>query len=109
MLNPDSVRAFPPLVKPQATKNMVFLTALSNYTLQQAVKAVEAAKARAEAAGAQVEAMGDDDEQFLLVPPDDYDDLFAEYIDFDAIADDIAERQANAQTWYDMEDDDDYY
>lgn len=72
------------------------------------MKAVEAAKARAEAAGVQVGAMGDDDEQFLLLPPGDYDDLFAEYIDFDAIADDFAERQANAHTWDDMEDDD-YY
>lgn len=84
----------------RADKNVIFLQALGNYTFQQTVKAEEAARA-------QMQAMEQDEynEQFLLLPPDDYDDLLAEYIDFDALADDLAERQAKAYTSCDMDDD----
>jgi len=105
MLNPhsDGARFFPPLERHRADKNVIFLQALGNYTFQQALKAEEAAQA-------QRLAMEQDEynEQFLLAPPDDYDDLLAQYINFDAIADDLAERQAKAYTLCDM-DDDGYY
>lgn len=108
MLNPDSVRSFTPLGSHRAAKNTLFLTALANYTLQQIAKAEEAARSRAEAARALEEAIeqDEDNEQFLLVPPEEYDDLLTEYIDFNALASGIAERQANA---YNEMDDDDYY
>jgi hypothetical protein len=106
MLNPysDGARFFPPLERPRADKNVIFLQALGNYAFQQALKAEEAAKA-------QMLAMeqDEDNEQFLLLPPDDYDDLLAQYIDFDVRADDLAERQAKAYSSCDMDDDDGYY
>jgi len=110
MLNPHSVRLFRPLRSHRADKNDIFLQALGNYTLQQAAKAEEVVRAREEATRAQKEAIerDEDDEQYLLVPPDDYEDVLAEYMDLDALADDIAERQAKAHAWYDM-DDGDYY
>jgi hypothetical protein len=105
MLNPysDGARFFPALERHRASRNVIFLKALTNYALQQATKAEEAAGARGQAMD-----QDEDNEQFLLVPPDDYDDLWAEYVDFDAMADDLAERQAKAYSLCDM-DDDDYY
>jgi len=105
MLNPysDGARFFPPLERHRASANDTFLKALGNYAFQQAVKAEEAARARGQAME-----QDEDNEQFLLVPPDDYDDLLAEYINLDALADDLAERQAKAYTLCDMEDDDCY-
>ena len=102
MLNPssDGARFLLPVERPRADKNVIFLQALGNYAFQQAVKAEEAATARSQA-------MEQDEynEQFLLAPPDDYDDLLSEYINFDAMADDMAERQAKAYTMCDMDDD----
>lgn len=115
LLNPSSkgARFFPPLVRHRADKNDLFLLALGNYAFQQAAKAAEAATARRQAmeqamALAMAQAQDAYNEQFLLAPPDEYDDLLAEYINFDAMADDIAERQAKAYTMCDMDDDDDY-
>jgi hypothetical protein len=104
MLNPDSdgVRFFPPLGSHRANKNEIFLKALYNCALQQAAETEAAARAREETI---VE--DDDNEQYLLVPPEDYDDVLGEYITFDALADELAERQARAYTWCDMDDVDD--
>jgi hypothetical protein len=103
MLNPDSdgmrFLGSRPLVK-----NVIFHLALDNYAFEQAAKREAAARVLEEAA-AQDEA----NEQFMLVPPKDYDVILTEYINLDVFADGIAERQAKAYSWYDMDDDDDYY
>lgn len=96
-LNPDSdgVRSFRPLESHRKTKNAVFLKALdNNYALHEAAKADEAARAQ--------------NEQYLLAPPEDYDIIFAKYINCDAVTDDLAEHRTKAYTWYDM-DNDEYY
>ena len=111
MLNPASEggRFLPPVVRRRAEKNPILLLALGNYAYHQAVKATEAAIARRQAmeqamALAMAQAQDEYNEQFQLAPPDEHDDLMAEYVDFDA----MAERQAKAYTMCDM-DDDDYY
>ena len=104
-LNPDSdaARFFRPLESHRRTRNAVYLKALDNYALHQAAQADDVTRAREGAIESD-----EDNEQYLLVPPEDYDDILTGYINLDAFADELAERQAKAYTWCDM-DNDDYY
>ena len=105
MLNPnsDGLRFLPPLESRRAAKNSIFLKALGNYALQQAAKAEDDARARERA----IE-LDEDNEQCLFLPPEGYEDLLAECINFDALVDDLAKRQAQAYASCDLYDDD-YY